>query len=172
MRAWGEYLRALAALRLGRAAQAAAHARTALDGKRRLHDSVGIAMILDVLACAAVLVTARTACENQARRHLGSDAYQTAFDAGYDTDLNTGITQALTPPDTSPHAPHTPADRPPPPAHGPDRRNRRDDVRDDRRGTATLTWAPRHRVGVRQCQGQAGADRRAAGARTGMTHSR
>ncbi|GGY09379.1 hypothetical protein GCM10010358_72790 [Streptomyces minutiscleroticus] len=139
MRAWGDYLRALAALGLGRAEEAAAHARTALDGKHRLHDSVGIAMTLDVLASAAVasghteqaarllglaeqiwhtlgtpqmgspeLVTARTACEDTARRLLGNDAYQTAFHAGYDTAPNTGIAEALTPPGTSPHAPVQP----------------------------------------------------------------
>ncbi|MYY87051.1 MULTISPECIES: LuxR family transcriptional regulator [unclassified Streptomyces] len=133
MRAWGDYLRALAALQLGRAAEAAAHARTALGGKRRLHDSVGMAMSLDVLACAYVacghaeqaarilgigeqiwhglgtpqmgspdLVAARAACEQQARRLLGSGSYETAFDTGYGTDLNAGITHALTPPDTPP----------------------------------------------------------------------
>ncbi|MCI3928474.1 ATP-binding protein [Streptomyces sp. AN091965] len=139
IRAWGDYLRALAALGLGRAAQAAAHARTALDGKHRLHDSIGIALTLDVLASAAVacgpteqvprilglaeqiwhtlgtpqlgspeLVAARTACEHQARRLLGNDVYQAAFDAGYDTDLNSGIAEALTSSGTSPHAPAPP----------------------------------------------------------------
>ncbi|GGM16272.1 hypothetical protein GCM10010129_70590 [Streptomyces fumigatiscleroticus] len=53
-RAYGDYVRAMAALGLGRAEEAAAHARTALDGKRRLHDSLGIALVIDVLAGAAV----------------------------------------------------------------------------------------------------------------------
>lgn len=135
MRAWGDYLRALAALKLGHATEAAAHARTALGGKRRLHDSVGMAMSLDVLACAYVtcghaelaartlsigeqvwhtlgtpqmgspeLVAARTACEQQARHLLGNGAYEAAFDAGYGTDLNSGITAALTASDTFPSA--------------------------------------------------------------------
>ncbi|WP_052869322.1 ATP-binding protein [Streptomyces niger] len=54
MRAWGGYNRALAPLGLGRAEEATTHVRTALDGKRRLHDSVGMAMTLDTLASAAV----------------------------------------------------------------------------------------------------------------------
>ncbi|WP_055564061.1 ATP-binding protein [Streptomyces atriruber] len=51
---WGNYMRALASLGLGHAGQAAAHARTALDGKHRLHDSLGIAMAVDLLASAAI----------------------------------------------------------------------------------------------------------------------
>ncbi|MEV0601016.1 NB-ARC domain-containing protein [Streptomyces sp. NPDC050315] len=132
-RSWGEYLRALALLALGRTEEAASHARTALDGKRRLHDSTGIGMVLDLLASAVVtsgdgeqaarllgtaeriwhtlgtpqagipgLVAARTACEQQARRILGDDAYETAFRTGYDTDPHTGIAYALTPPATAP----------------------------------------------------------------------
>ncbi|GGZ15079.1 ATP-binding protein [Streptomyces poonensis] len=138
-RAWGDYMRALAALGLGRASEAAAHARTALAGKQRLHDDMGIAMTTDLLASAAIasgrteqaarllglaeqvwhtvgtpqagipeLVAARTACEKQARHLIGDATYQTAFDAGYDTDLDTGIAEALTPPGPSPHAPLRP----------------------------------------------------------------
>ncbi|MCX5205659.1 NB-ARC domain-containing protein [Streptomyces sp. NBC_00237] len=54
-RAWGDYLRALAALALGRAAEAEAHAREALDGKRRVRDSLGIAMALEALAAARLV---------------------------------------------------------------------------------------------------------------------
>ncbi|MER7345669.1 NB-ARC domain-containing protein [Streptomyces aurantiacus] len=54
VRAWGDYLRALAALALGRAQEAQAHARDALGGKRRVHDSLGIATALDVLATATL----------------------------------------------------------------------------------------------------------------------
>ncbi|MFD7668195.1 ATP-binding protein [Streptomyces sp. NPDC059788] len=128
-RAYGDYMRALAALGLGRATEAAAHARTALDGKRRLHDSLGIATVVDVLACAALasghaeqaarflgfaeqvwhtlgtpqagvpeLIAARAACEISTRRLIGDDAYQAAFHAGYTTDRDTGIAEALAPP--------------------------------------------------------------------------
>ncbi|GAA0464547.1 hypothetical protein [Streptomyces olivaceiscleroticus] len=51
--AYGDYVHALAALGLGRPAEAADRARTALDGKRRLRDSLGIALAVDVLAGAA-----------------------------------------------------------------------------------------------------------------------
>ncbi|MEU7484576.1 hypothetical protein [Streptomyces sp. NPDC042319] len=125
--AYADYVRALAALGLGRPEEAAAHARTALDGKRRLRDSLGIALIVDVLAGAAVasglaetaarflgiaeqvwhslgsprmgspeLVAAREACEDRARSLLGDDAYRAAFHSGHDSDLDTGITYALT----------------------------------------------------------------------------
>nr|WP_051862058.1 NB-ARC domain-containing protein [Streptomyces ochraceiscleroticus] len=138
-RAWGDYVRALAALGLGQAEEAAAHARVALEGKRRVHDSVGIATALDVLASATVasghaergaqllgiadrawqalgspqmgapeLVAARQACEEQARRLIGDAAYQTAFRAGYDTDLDTGIACALNTSEAAP--PHAEAD--------------------------------------------------------------
>ncbi|MFI8996422.1 ATP-binding protein [Streptomyces sp. NPDC053542] len=53
-RAWGDYMRALATLGLGRPGEAMTHARTALDGKHRLNDSLGIAMALDLLASATV----------------------------------------------------------------------------------------------------------------------
>ncbi len=136
-RAWGEYTCALAALGLGQPEEAAVHARAALDGKRRLHDSLGIATVIDVLASVAIasghaeraarllgiaeqiwqtlgipqmgspdLLATRIACETQARRLLGDDAYQTAFHAGYHTDPDTGITYALTTPDTPPAVPH------------------------------------------------------------------
>lgn len=132
-RAWGDYVLALAALGLGRAEEAAAHARTALDGKRRFRNGVGIAMAVDVLACATVaagraeqaarllgvadqtwralgrpqmgtpsLVASRQACEARARRLIGDHAYETAFRVGYDTDLDTGITYALSTPDATP----------------------------------------------------------------------
>ncbi|MGH4034288.1 ATP-binding protein [Actinomycetota bacterium Odt1-20B] len=52
--AWADYMRALAALGLGRVEEAAARARTALDGKRRFRDHLAIAMAIDVLASAAV----------------------------------------------------------------------------------------------------------------------
>ncbi|WP_282793905.1 NB-ARC domain-containing protein [Streptomyces sp. CC224B] len=54
LRAWADYLRALAALGQERAEPAAAHARAAIAGKRRLRDHLGIAMALDVLACATL----------------------------------------------------------------------------------------------------------------------
>ncbi|NGN69616.1 hypothetical protein G5C51_37745 [Streptomyces sp. A7024] len=56
VRAYGDYLRALAELGLGQVAEAAAGARAALDGKRRLHDSLGCALAIDLLASAAVAV--------------------------------------------------------------------------------------------------------------------
>ncbi|MFI8993061.1 ATP-binding protein [Streptomyces sp. NPDC053542] len=136
-RAWGDYLRALAALGVGRTEEAAVHARTALDCKHRLHDSIGIAMAIDLLASTAIasrhaeraarllgtaehawrtlgtpqkgmpeLIAAREACEQQARRLLGDDAYQAAFRTGYDTD--TGIAYALNTPGIAP--PHAPSD--------------------------------------------------------------
>ncbi|MEV5975716.1 regulator [Streptomyces sp. NPDC052114] len=53
MRAWAGYTRALASAGLGLPAEAAHHARTALEGKALLHDSVGVVMTIDVLASAA-----------------------------------------------------------------------------------------------------------------------
>ncbi|MFI6875622.1 ATP-binding protein [Streptomyces sp. NPDC050400] len=53
-RAWGNYMRALASLRRGRAEEAAYHARAALDGKRRLDDSLGTGMVIDLLAYATL----------------------------------------------------------------------------------------------------------------------
>ncbi|MEU3499558.1 NB-ARC domain-containing protein [Streptomyces hundungensis] len=52
MRAYADYMLAAGALALDRPAEAAAHARAMLAGKRLLHDSFGIAMGLDMLACA------------------------------------------------------------------------------------------------------------------------
>ncbi|MEV0599939.1 NB-ARC domain-containing protein [Streptomyces sp. NPDC050315] len=43
----------------------------------------------------AELVAAHQACEQQARDALGDDAYEAAFRAGYDTDLDAGITYTL-----------------------------------------------------------------------------
>ncbi|MEI5098801.1 NB-ARC domain-containing protein [Streptomyces sp. PmtG] len=54
LRAWGDYVHALAALSRGRAEEAADRAGAAIEGKRRFHDSLGIAMTTDVLASAAV----------------------------------------------------------------------------------------------------------------------
>ncbi|MBZ4017318.1 ATP-binding protein [Streptomyces purpurogeneiscleroticus] len=53
LRAWGDLFRAQAELARGRPAAAQEHARSALDVKHRLHDSLGMAMALDVLARAA-----------------------------------------------------------------------------------------------------------------------
>ncbi|MEV0163239.1 ATP-binding protein [Nonomuraea fuscirosea] len=53
MRAYADLFRAQAELTLGRFEDAQTHARAALEVKYRLHDSVGIALALDVLACAA-----------------------------------------------------------------------------------------------------------------------
>ncbi|GAA2265651.1 hypothetical protein GCM10010145_34710 [Streptomyces ruber] len=139
VRAWSDYIHALATLALGRAEEAMAHARNALDGKRRLHDSLGIAVTIELLASAAgtagdaaqtarllgladqiwntlgspqagipELIAARQACEARTRHLLGDDAYRTAFRTGYDTHLDTGITEALRPPDPSYQAPAQP----------------------------------------------------------------
>jgi hypothetical protein len=40
-------------------------------------------------------VAARQDCEKQTRAALGPDAYETAYRAGYETDLDTGIAHAL-----------------------------------------------------------------------------
>ncbi|MFC6066455.1 ATP-binding protein [Streptomyces ochraceiscleroticus] len=139
VRAYGDYLSALALLGLGQAEEAAIHARTALNGKQRLHDSLGIAITLDLLASASVasgraehaarllgvsqqvwrtvgtpqmgspeLIAARNACEEQARRLIGDDAYRTAFRTGYDAVPGTGMAYALHPPETAP--PHAAVD--------------------------------------------------------------
>ncbi|MFE0175899.1 ATP-binding protein [Streptomyces sp. NPDC059002] len=67
-RAWSEYMRALAELGLGRTEHAAAHARGAVAGKHRLHDSVGIAMAVDLLAATALA----SGYAGQAARLLGT----------------------------------------------------------------------------------------------------
>ncbi|GGL72773.1 hypothetical protein GCM10010129_15630 [Streptomyces fumigatiscleroticus] len=113
--------------------------RTALDGKRRLRDSLGIAMAVDLLASVAAAarnaaqaarflgvaeriwrtlgtprtgmpepVAARRACEAEARRLIGDDAYEAAFHGGCHTDPDTGIAEALRPPAPSHHAPAQP----------------------------------------------------------------
>ncbi|WP_419996339.1 ATP-binding protein [Streptomyces boninensis] len=70
-RAWADYMIALAELGRGDTAAAAAHARTALDGKWRLHDSLGSAMTVDVLAQAAA--RPGSACDGRrAARLLGA----------------------------------------------------------------------------------------------------
>ncbi|MEV0612482.1 ATPase [Nonomuraea sp. NPDC050404] len=53
MRAYADLFRAQAELSLGRCDAAQTFARSALEMKHRLHDNIGIAMALDVLACAA-----------------------------------------------------------------------------------------------------------------------
>ncbi|MER5258167.1 hypothetical protein [Streptomyces sp. NPDC002855] len=50
IRAYADYVQGLAERGLGRMDQAAAHARTALKGKALLHDSIGSATAIDVLA--------------------------------------------------------------------------------------------------------------------------
>ncbi|MER7397623.1 AAA family ATPase [Streptomyces sp. NPDC000151] len=65
--AWGDHVRAVAALGLGRWDEAVAHARAAVEGKAQLHDSLGIAMGIDVLASAA----AATGRGDHAARLLG-----------------------------------------------------------------------------------------------------
>ncbi|WP_306338431.1 regulator [Streptomyces sp. KL118A] len=53
MRAWAGYTRALASVGLGSPAEAAVHARSALEGKALLHDSLGAVMAIDLLASTA-----------------------------------------------------------------------------------------------------------------------
>ncbi|MET8868439.1 ATPase [Nonomuraea sp. NPDC004580] len=53
MRAYADLFRAQAELTLGRYDLAQRYARASLELKHRLHDSIGIALALDVLACAA-----------------------------------------------------------------------------------------------------------------------
>ncbi|MFJ6938595.1 ATP-binding protein [Streptomyces sp. NPDC101132] len=52
LRAFADYILAVAALSLDRPGEAARHVRAALSGKRLLHDSFGIAIGLDLLAAA------------------------------------------------------------------------------------------------------------------------
>ncbi|MFD0479263.1 hypothetical protein ACFQ0B_72155 [Nonomuraea thailandensis] len=124
-RAYGDVLRAQAELACGRPERARAYAMAALEVKWRLHDSLGMAMAIDVLAPAAVaaggeraarmlgladqiwdtvgkhqigtpeLVAARRACESEVRGVLGDRAYDSAFSAGRDTDLDAGVAYAL-----------------------------------------------------------------------------
>ncbi|MEV0386950.1 ATPase [Nonomuraea sp. NPDC050643] len=125
-RAYGDVLRAQAEMAGGRAEKAQAYAQAGLEVKWRLHDSVGMAMAIDVLAPAAVaagqgeraarmlglaeqiwdtlgkqqvglpeLVAARRACEERVRAVLGDSAYDSAFRAGREADLDEGIAYAL-----------------------------------------------------------------------------
>ncbi|WP_157847629.1 ATP-binding protein [Streptomyces violens] len=67
IRAFADYVQGLAELGLGRLDEAATHTRTALKGKAVLHDSIGIAMALDLLAS----VAAATGQGERAARLLG-----------------------------------------------------------------------------------------------------
>ncbi|MEV0391437.1 hypothetical protein [Nonomuraea sp. NPDC050643] len=53
MRAYADLFRARGELSLGRFEAAQTYARAALETKHRLHDNIGIALALDILACAA-----------------------------------------------------------------------------------------------------------------------
>ncbi|MCK2219066.1 NB-ARC domain-containing protein [Actinomadura sp. ATCC 31491] len=53
MRTYADLFRSMAELELGRFDAAEEHARSALGVKHRLHDSIGVALALDVLSCAA-----------------------------------------------------------------------------------------------------------------------
>ncbi|QCX74751.1 Putative HTH-type transcriptional regulator [Streptomyces sp. YIM 121038] len=66
-RAFADYVHGQAAYGLGRLDEAAAHARTALEGKALLHDSIGIGTAIDLLACLA----ATTGHGERAARLLG-----------------------------------------------------------------------------------------------------
>ncbi|MFP3988223.1 AAA family ATPase [Streptomyces sp. E11-3] len=67
IRAFADYVQGQAAFGLGRLDEAATHTRTALKGKAALHDSIGIAMALDLLAS----VAAATGQGERAARLLG-----------------------------------------------------------------------------------------------------
>ncbi|WP_223731362.1 ATP-binding protein, partial [Streptomyces purpurogeneiscleroticus] len=67
IRAYADYVQGLAAHGLGQLDQAATHARTALEGKALLHDSLGIALAIDLLASLA----AATGRGERAARLLG-----------------------------------------------------------------------------------------------------
>ena len=125
MRAYADYMLAVTALALGRATEAAEHARAMLAGKRLLHDSFGIALGLDLLACALAargdgeeglvlgigqeywrtvgkaqmgaprLTAVREECERRARAALGDQAYDTAFRRGARAGLDQGLSYAL-----------------------------------------------------------------------------
>ncbi|MFC5825531.1 ATP-binding protein [Nonomuraea insulae] len=125
-RAYGDVLRAQADMACGRAEAAQKYAQAGLEVKWRLHDSVGMAMAIDVLAPAAVangqgeraarmlgvarqiwdtlgkgqvglpeLVAARRACESRVREVLGDRAYDSAYRAGRESDLDAGVAYAL-----------------------------------------------------------------------------
>ncbi|HEX4813898.1 MAG TPA: hypothetical protein VFV66_14220, partial [Nonomuraea sp.] len=139
MRSHGDLLRGQAELARGRLDAAVAHAQAALRTKRRLHDSFGIGLTVDLLALAAgaagraeraarllglaeriwsthgraqadvpAWVSARRACELQARAALGDADYDVAFHAGHDADTDAGLAYALEPegeglPNSGPH---------------------------------------------------------------------
>ncbi|MGW2231445.1 ATP-binding protein [Streptomyces formicae] len=66
-RAWADYVRGLAACGLGRPEDGAAYARAALEGKALLHDNIGIATAIDLLAS----MSAATGRGERAARLLG-----------------------------------------------------------------------------------------------------
>lgn len=122
MRAYADYMLAVSALALDRPAEAAAHARAMLAGKRLLHDSFGIAIGLDLLACA---VTAQgdgedgalflgvgqecwrtvgkaqmgapelTAVREQCERRARAALGDGAFDSAFDRGVATGLDDGL-----------------------------------------------------------------------------
>ncbi|MGI5466241.1 ATP-binding protein [Streptomyces sp. CA-132043] len=80
---------------LARSAAAMGHSRDAawlLGLATQLWDTLGRPQ-----AGVPTQVAARQACEQHTRAALGDRAYQRAFDTGYTTDLDTGITHALAP---------------------------------------------------------------------------
>ncbi|GGM23366.1 hypothetical protein GCM10010129_79710 [Streptomyces fumigatiscleroticus] len=125
-RAWADYMQALAERGLGRPQEAAVHARAALASKVLLHDSLGIAVAVDLLASVAAdsghgkraarllgtgqriwdtlgrpqagipeLVSARAACEQQARGAIGDTTYEAAFRTGLQHSIDDGLAYAL-----------------------------------------------------------------------------
>ncbi len=134
IRAYGDSFRAHAELGRGRLDAAQTYGRAALEVKHRLHDRMGIALVVDALAWAAgaagqgeraarllglahqvwdthgpqqagipQFVAARQACERQAREAIGDQGYEVAFRWGSEADLETGISYALSEPETRPH---------------------------------------------------------------------
>ncbi|HEX6678252.1 MAG TPA: AAA family ATPase [Actinomycetes bacterium] len=126
MRSHGDFFRAQAELARGQLGAARAYGRAALEVKHQLHDSIGVAMAVDLLACTAGAagqgeraarllglahqvwdtqglqqagvpqwIAARQTCEQQAREAIGDQAYQAAFEAGREGDLDAGISYAL-----------------------------------------------------------------------------
>ncbi|MEW2524315.1 NB-ARC domain-containing protein [Streptomyces sp. NPDC047071] len=97
LRAYGDYMLALAELFRGRADAAATHARAAMRGKRLFHDGLGTALCVDLLASAAVASgdAGRAArllgsadrlwqAIGSARGVLGDAAYGAAFHTGFE----------------------------------------------------------------------------------------
>ncbi len=126
IRAYGDSFRAQAELGRGRLDAAQAYGRAALEVKHRLHDRMGIALVVDALAWAAgaagegeraarllglahqvwdthgpqqanipQFVAARQACERQAREAIGDQGFEVAFRWGSESDLDAGISFAL-----------------------------------------------------------------------------